>query len=489
MAQLVHCDLKTKHFLRFHGEWKLVDYGSVCDENAELLPPCTVRFAAPEVARARQNNSPLRLTPAVDVWGVALILYELFAGDHLLPSEQLEERTLAIQPELAVQQLDKTTRLGEQQRKLLRELLVVKADERCALREARAATPTPPPSPSPRTLARVVSPVISPALCDGKVLERSFFQFAENTEEAKHVEVLALFCSPRRRRRDGPVSIEPLQLMRDIEDLQKAVPRRMREIMPAVGLEAVADFVKHISPRVLHFSGHGMSEGGEGRLLFEDKNGVMQARAATHPGPRSDRVRRRATPPPPLASDDLPPPWQPVNAEEFIQLLRRGSCPRLEGVFLNACKTKPLGERIVEALPHLYVIVWDSVTRDEAAQAFGKGFYDALGRGCSAGSPKVSIEEAYRAGEEAFAEGGWGWGDPRDPAYSAVCSRPRLAARRTNPPYKPDGAYELLKKVEVQQLKRRSSVPALPTRESGSLGKELRRNGDGTLKPNRVRSR
>ena len=101
MAQLIHCDLKTKHFLRFHGEWKLVDYGSVCDENAELLPPCTVRFAAPEVARARQNNSPLRLTPAVDVWGVALILYELFAGDHLLPSEQLEERTLALEPELA----------------------------------------------------------------------------------------------------------------------------------------------------------------------------------------------------------------------------------------------------------------------------------------------------------------------------------------------------------------------------------------------------
>ena len=28
---LVHCDLKTKHFLRFHGEWKLVDYGSVPD--------------------------------------------------------------------------------------------------------------------------------------------------------------------------------------------------------------------------------------------------------------------------------------------------------------------------------------------------------------------------------------------------------------------------------------------------------------------------
>ena len=59
--QLVHCDLKTKHFLRFHGEWKLVDYGSVLDEGTERLgPPCTVRFAAPEVAAARQRSRPLR---------------------------------------------------------------------------------------------------------------------------------------------------------------------------------------------------------------------------------------------------------------------------------------------------------------------------------------------------------------------------------------------------------------------------------------------
>ena len=37
------------------------------------------------------------------------------------------------------------------------------------------------------------------------------------------------------------------------------------------------------------------------------------------------------------------------NPEKFISVLRRSSCPRLECVFLNGCKTtRPLGERIVE---------------------------------------------------------------------------------------------------------------------------------------------
>lgn len=42
-------------------------------------------------------------------------------------------------------------------------------------------------------------------------------------------------------------------------------------------------------------------------------------------------------------------------------------------VFLNGCKTlSPLGEQIVEALPHLSVIGWGTVTADQAATAFAQ---------------------------------------------------------------------------------------------------------------------
>ena len=55
---------------------------------------------------------------------------------------------------------------------------------------------------------------------------------AEDTEEAKHVEVLALFSSPRRFRNGDRIT--PLQLMREVAALQENIPRRLREVRHAV---------------------------------------------------------------------------------------------------------------------------------------------------------------------------------------------------------------------------------------------------------------
>ena len=41
--RLVHCDIKSKHFLRFGGEWKLIDYDAVLEEGERRVPNCTWR--------------------------------------------------------------------------------------------------------------------------------------------------------------------------------------------------------------------------------------------------------------------------------------------------------------------------------------------------------------------------------------------------------------------------------------------------------------
>jgi serine/threonine protein kinase len=80
----VHTDIKLQHFLRFGEEIRLIDYDSVVDEDTEHSDPAyTPEYVSPEVAYARQNNKPVRMTRAVDVWACGLVLFELFTGERL----------------------------------------------------------------------------------------------------------------------------------------------------------------------------------------------------------------------------------------------------------------------------------------------------------------------------------------------------------------------------------------------------------------------
>jgi len=98
---------------------------------------------------------------------------------------------------------------------------------------------------------------------------------------------------------------------------------------------------------------------------------------------------------------------------------------------------------IVQALPHLSVIGWATISEDRAAAAFSRGFYDALGRGCAGGSPSgtVSIAEAYASAEAAFRDGGFTRADPEGPLghaahgyYDMLVSRIKPARRGSAPP-------------------------------------------------------
>ena len=59
--------------------------------------------------------------------------------------------------------------------------------------------------------------------------------------------------------------------------------------------------------------------------------------------------------------------------------------PKTKRIVSSDPDGKSLGERIVEALPHLTVVGWKTITEDKAAAAFSRGFYDALARGLTGG--------------------------------------------------------------------------------------------------------
>jgi hypothetical protein len=96
-----------------------------------------------------------------------------------------------------------------------------------------------------------------------------------------------------------------------------------------------------------------------------------------------------------------------------LALVLYGKCyrvPSLQCVFLNACKTHLLGEKIVEALPHLTVICWESVAEDRACGCFARFFYSEIGKGKCIG--EVPVEDAYEAARAKWEQQGFKSGDP-----------------------------------------------------------------------------
>ena len=349
---MVHTDIKTKHFMRFGGEGKLVDYDNATTENETCQPSCTIRYAAPEVVAARVGAGVVKVTRAVDAWAMGHVLYDLFAGEPLLSTDdgEVELEALHADPEAAVRKLHAAGKhlLTEPQKRLLASLLVTDAEKRTSV---------------------------------DRVLNKSFFKENEDTEQSRQLEVLALFSSPTRWKTGH--RIQPLKLMKEIGFLQEAIPHRLRDIRPAACFPA--DIKKAVQERACACS----------------SSAATATRAAGRWRARS-RLRwrtARSSSPTPRTSSSC---WAPRAAD-------------LQCVFLNGCKTvRPLGDAIVAALPHLTVIGWDSITLDAACAAFSLGFYDELGKGCDpqAKGRAPSMLDCYRAAERAFLAKGFQRGDP-----------------------------------------------------------------------------
>jgi hypothetical protein len=148
-----------------------------------------------------------------------------------------------------------------------------------------------------------------------------------------------------------------LDLDEEIRDLKDVIDdsrnRQNFEVEDALAVRA-GDlhelFFRH-EPQIVHFCGHG---GGQPGLAFEGRDGGEQ--------------------------------W--VGTEALQDLFRLFS-NRVTCVLLNACYSEQQANEIVHHID--YVIGMNQAIRDDAAIAFSKGFYRALGYNCS-------IEEAYEFG-------------------------------------------------------------------------------------------
>jgi tetratricopeptide (TPR) repeat protein len=161
------------------------------------------------------------------------------------------------------------------------------------------------------------------------------------------MKILILASNPRKE----------LNLDREIRDLKRAIENsRNREEFEVVDELAVRvgdlqELLHKHRPQIVHFCGHGSGKQG---LVFE-----------------SDMGREH---------------W--VSTDALSNLFRLFSS-RVECVLLNACYSEEQAGAIVDHIN--YVIGMNQEIRDDAAIAFSKGFYRALGYACS-------IEQSYEFG-------------------------------------------------------------------------------------------
>ncbi|WP_416670619.1 SUMF1/EgtB/PvdO family nonheme iron enzyme [Egbenema bharatensis] len=165
------------------------------------------------------------------------------------------------------------------------------------------------------------------------------------------MKILILASNPR----------QDLRLDREIRDLrdviEKSRHRQQFEVADALAVRVgdLQDLLFQHRPEIVHFCGHGSGQQG---LVFEGNGGGEQ--------------------------------W--VRTEALSDLFRLFSS-HVGCVLLNACYSETQADAIVSHID--YVIGMNQTIQDDAAIAFSKGFYRALGYECS-------IEEAFEFGKNAI---------------------------------------------------------------------------------------
>ena len=376
-AGFVHCDIKPEHFMRFPGGGiKLVDFGSVQPAGHFVAPGNTKRYCAPEVAKAIVQSTiggagrpELVVEPSIDMWAVGLVLYELFLGVPMFGSavtyvEIASVNNLALPREC-------TDELTEAHGRLLQTVLMRDPRKRPSAAE---------------------------------LLDKKIFNRADDTAERRRVEVAAFFSNPN--------ETVALNLMREIQDLQSAFPKKRRpEVRPAARLSDISRLlVSDLCPMLLAFSGHCART--RAPVAAPGAPGAPGAPADGEAPPEfSDHFHFEMEPDDPEATKEslkLRKQKEPT-ADAMLRIISPAIAPELRGILLNACHTEGIAVDIVTNLPHLSVVCWRTLVDDRAAKVFSRGFYTAIAQG---GEGRVSVRDAFDAGRAAFLRAGFCEGDP-----------------------------------------------------------------------------
>ena len=155
----------------------------------------------------------------------------------------------------------------------------------------------------------------------------------------------------------NPLDTEPLALGEEYQRIQDLLKRSdLRDqfelrYCPALRADAIQQEILDFKPEIIHFSGHGDSEG----LAFADVSGEKSV-------------------------------W--LDKETLGHLFKLCT-PHLKAVFLNACHSAEQAEVIIEQVD--YVIGMNAAIEDKAAISFAKGFYTAI-------FANAAIDLAFAAG-------------------------------------------------------------------------------------------
>eukprot|EP00941_MAST-03F_sp_MAST-3F-sp1_P004247 g4247.t1 len=242
--KLVHCDIKAAHFMRFGGTLRIFDFGSTSHEGEIAIPSFTPRYASPEVLKAVAEGVPLEVRKSIDIYGIGLIFYRLFAGAPAPPAEQLIE----------ILEHGDGDELG----------LTIKIDKN----KMRAP------------IWRLLKKTISDRLSCKELLTTALLGTPEDTVERRAIDVLALFSSPTRL--PNGIKIQPLRLMRELQSLMTSISKH--EILPACTMIDFKNALQRYRPLIVQFSGHGdiIRDGPlAGSLAFEDKKGILNTVSGT----------------------------------------------------------------------------------------------------------------------------------------------------------------------------------------------------------------
>ncbi|KAL1507541.1 hypothetical protein AB1Y20_007163 [Prymnesium parvum] len=117
-----------------------------------------------------------------------------------------------------------------------------------------------------------------------------------------------------------------------------------------------------------------------------------------------------------------------VEDDGDLDVVAREVLDRLQCVMLNGCKTEAIALHLLHTSPKLRIVCWKTLAEDNAARAFSAGFYSSLAAQLererraryewrwwrAASSDRLSIDEAFEAGCDAFRSQGFVFGDPEE---------------------------------------------------------------------------